>query len=388
MNLTLLKTSDGSSLWSGSFNVSFRDIFALEDDIASQVVSQLRLRLSAAERLRLTKRYTSSPEAYDYYMKGVATFSTVGSASLTNDGDIEYGVKMLEEAVRIDPKYARAHSRLAWGYTWLGVNKGDRRMVDLGRKALAEADALDRDLAESHLVRHLLLWSAFENYQIIAAFDAVRKAQQLNQSIGHYELGQFYAHLGMVKPALRELRRALEIDPTNDAVKAEIPQVYWYSARYEEAIDEHKTIDANVPWVYFYYLGAGRLEDAGRLIDVALERDSGDVRALSGQTLLLALQGNHAEAQRRAGRPPFSDDRRMQRLMHHATYLRACVFALGGNADIAVQWMDETVKTGMPIYPAFERDRCFEKIRGDQRFVQFMAELKPKWEEYARRMPS
>ena len=78
----------------------------------------------------------------------------------------------------------------------------------------------------------------------------------------------------------------------------------------------------------------------------------------------------------------------MQRLMHHATYLRACVFALGGNADIAVQWMDETVKTGMPIYPAFERDRCFEKIRGDQRFVQFMAELKPKWEEYARRMPS
>ena len=318
------------------------------------------------------------------YWKGVATFATVGSASEDNIGDLEPGVKMLEEAVRLDPKFALAHSRLAWGYTWLGLH--GRPTIDRARKALATADALDRDLAESYLVRHLLLWSAFENYQIIPAFEAARKAQQLDQNVGHYELGQLYAHLGMVEEALRELRRALEINPTNAAVKAEIPQVYWYSARYEEAVKEYERLRANVPWDYFYYLGAGHLERGRRLIDVALDRDPRDAKALGAQTLLLALEGKHTEAQKQARRPPLSDEARMLRVMHHGTYLQACVFALGGNADIAVQWLDETVKTGMPIYPAFERDPCFERIRGDQRFVQFMATLKPEWERYERQM--
>jgi hypothetical protein len=57
-----------------------------------------------------------------------------------------------------------------------------------------------------------------------------------------------------------------------------------------------------------------------------------------------------------------------------------------GDATSAVQWLDETVKNGMPIYPAFFRDHCFDKVRKAPEFVQFMAQLKPVWEQYERQM--
>jgi hypothetical protein len=71
---------------------------------------------------------------------------------------------------------------------------------------------------------------------------------------------------------------------------------------------------------------------------------------------------------------------------HHAAYLRGCISALGGDAVTAVRWLQETVDTGMPIYPAFVRDKCFEPIRQTPQFSKFLADLKPVWEDYERRM--
>ena len=64
----------------------------------------------------------------------------------------------------------------------------------------------------------------------------------------------------------------------------------------------------------------------------------------------------------------------------------ACVAALIDDATSAVRFLDATAKNGMPDYPAFSRDKCFDKVRGTPQFVQFMAQLKPVWEEYQRRM--
>ena len=382
INMTLLRAGDGVALWSETFNASVQDIFTVEDEISQRVVSQLRLRLSPEERLRLTKHHTSSPEAYEYYLKGVATFATVGGASTGVAGDLESGVKMFEQAVAIDPKYALAYAQMAWALTFRGLNANDGRpWIDRARSALETAQKLDPGLAESHVVESLLLWSAYEGYQIVPAFNELRVAQQLNPNVGHYEMGELYAHLGMVEPALRELRRALEIDPTNESVRSALPQVYWYSALYEEAIEEHRRVGANVPWLYFYYIGAGRYDEANRLIDVALDRNPKDALALGARDQIQAHQGKAQGV-----RPPLSTAARMNRTMHHATYARACVWASVGNAAVALEWMKETVALGMPVYPAFARDRCFDPIRQSPEYTNFIADLKPVWEGYERTM--
>ena len=76
----------------------------------------------------------------------------------------------------------------------------------------------------------------------------------------------------------------------------------------------------------------------------------------------------------------------MNRTWHHASYQRACISGLAGDAPASVAWLEETVAAGMPNYPAFARDRCFEPIRRDARFEQFMTKLKPVWDDYERRM--
>jgi tetratricopeptide (TPR) repeat protein len=381
--MSLFRVRDGAALWTDTFNVSVDDLFALEDDISQRVVSQLRLQLSAAERLRLTKHHTSNPQAYEYYLKGVATFATVGPASPTNIGDVKAGLRMLEEAVKLDPNYAVAYAQLGWGYTWVGLFSPEGRMwIDRAREALAHADALDPNLAESHVVRHLLLWSAFGGYRMIPAFEELRTAQRINPNVGHFELGTFYGHVGLLDQAIRELRRALEIDPTNASVQAEVPNVYWWNALFNDAIAADQKLERPVPSNYHYYLGAGRTDEARRMIDQALARNPNDLIAADGRFWLFALEGKYAEVRgllTRAGNE-------MSRTYHHLTYLKACVSALTGDDTSAVQWLDATVKNGMPIYPAFWRDKCFDKVRDAPQFTQFMTQLKPVWDQYERQM--
>lgn len=384
VNMTLVRMSDGATLWSQTFNTAFANVFEIEDQIATGVVSELRIELSQTDRMRLTKHHTSSPEAYEYYLKGVATFGSTGAASPNVTGNVDAGLKLLERAVEIDPSYALAHAQLAWGYMWLATTNADVSAFTRAKEALARAEALDSSLAESYVVRHLLLWSGFSDYQILAAYEALEAAQRLNPNIGHGELGALYAHVGMLDQALRELERAAEIDPTNDSARFEIAGAYAYSARYDEAIRASEALPRPIAWSYVYYLGAGRLEEAERMIEAALAYEPADPVALEAKGLLLARRGRHAEAARLLPSPP--QDAALRRTFHHAAYTRACVHALAGDAEAAVDWMNRTVRAGMPIYPAFIRDTCFDPIRESAAFTRFMTELEPVWTEYTRRM--
>jgi TolB-like protein len=386
VNMTLLNAGDGATIWSDTFNDDVADIFDIEDKISQQVVAQLRVRLSADQQRRLTRHYTTRPEAYEYYLKGVATFGTVSGASPTVVGDVVVGLKMLDEAIRIDPDYALAHAQLAWGNAWMGLfSSGGQTWIDRAQKALAVAERLDPTLAETHVVRSLLLWSYYNDYQIIPAFEQLRTAQRLNPNIGHWEMADLLSHVGLIEPALKEAQHALEIDPTNQAYQSQATLSYWINAMHDDAIAANQKLRTGVAWIYNSHLGAGRMDDARRLIDERLAREPGNPSALAARSLLRAYEGAFGEAERLL---TVTATERTARTFHHAAYARACVYALAGKTDTAVEWLQETVRAGMPVYPAFERERCFTRIRQTPPFIKFMAELKPVWEGYRRAIGS
>jgi len=384
VSMALMRVSDGSTLWTQTFDTAFADIFAVEDEIANGVVAQLRPRLNEDDRQRLARHFTASPQAYEYYLKGVATFSTLGAASANVVGNVGAGIELLERAVAIDPTYALAYAQLALAYAWRAAIEGDEAAEARAREAIARADALDPSLAESHVARARLLNSPSGGYQLVPAFEALRAAQAINSNVGNYDMGDLLAEAGMLEPALRYLRRAIDIDPTNESARAGIPNAYWYNAMYEEAIAANQELTRPVAWSFFYYVGAGRREDARRQIDEALARNPKNPAATGGRALLLAWEGRHAEAKELLPEPAPAE--RRAQTYHHGTYIRACVSALGGDAKSAVRWLQETVDTGLRVYPAFVRDRCFDRIRQSAQFMRFMAEFKPIWEEYERRL--
>ncbi len=384
VSLALLRVTDGKTLWTQTFDTPFADIFTVEDEIAKGVVAQLRPRLNETDRQRLTKHFTANPEAYEYYLKGVATFSTIGSASANVVGDLPAGVALLERAVALDPTYALAYGQLATAYAFLAAIEGDETAQARARDAIAKADALDGNLAEPHVARARLLSSPLGGYQLLAAYEALRAAQAINPNVGQFDMGDLLAEAGLVEPAMRFYKRALEIDPTNEAARTAIPNTYWSNAMYEEAIAENLKLRRPVAWSYMYYLGAGRREDARRMIDEALARDPDNRFAKGARALLLAWEGRHAEA--KALLPDLLPAERKGQTYHHATYVRACVSALGGDAVGAARWLQETVDTGLRVYPAFVRDRCFDRIRQTAPFTRFMTDFKPTWEDYQRRL--
>jgi serine/threonine-protein kinase len=382
VNVNLLRVRDGASLWSDTFNVSAGDIFATQDEIAQKVASGLRLQLNTAEQARLSKRYTSSPEAYEFYVRGM---HALDRRTFSADAEpLNLAIAMFGKAIEADPKYALAHAQLAYGDAWMALFVDPHpSWAERAKQSLARAEALDSNLAESHLVRYELAWSAYEGFQIDKAIQELRLAQQLNPSIGHEHLGILLAHIGLEEPALREMRRAMEIDPQSEIVRSRMVETYELLVRPQEALKEQQNLfaaDITPSYLRKSLLWTGQLQSARRVVDKELADRPNDPFALSLLALYQALTGDARSAE--AAIPGFIEKGKQSRAFHHLTYNVACIYALQGKGAEAVKWLRTTVDTGMPNYTLFTRDPHLDKIRKDPAFVQFMAELKSRFEKY------
>src|SRR5262249_8127048 len=241
VGVNLLGSRDGASLWADSFDLRMSDIFTIQDTVAQQVASRLRLQLDSPQQAQLTKRYTSNPIAYEFYLKGA--FNLDQKLSTADAGPpLKSAIDLFKKAIDADPNFALAHAQLALAYATMGVflEPTQPAWVERAKEEINRAQELDPQLAETHLARFQLLYSEFEGYQVEAAVREVRLANQLNPNVGHQELTYLYTHLGLEDLAARELARWFEIDPTSDALKdSPLLLMYEVQSKYDEYAADH-----------------------------------------------------------------------------------------------------------------------------------------------------
>jgi eukaryotic-like serine/threonine-protein kinase len=381
VSVNLLRTSDGASLWADSFDMRSTDIFTIQDEVAQQVAARLRLQLNPTQQMRLAKRYTSNTVAYEYYVKGMNSLDQRGW-SIEGKPQMEATIALFKQAISADPQYALAHAQLAYAYAWMAIFiELDPVWVEYARQEMRQAEALDSQLAETHVARHLILWSAYEGYQTEAAIRELLLTQQLNPGIGHLELGVIYWHNGLEDQAGRELQRALEIDPTSEKVKAEIYNSTALSGRTDEGLAAQRRFFDRDPGLK-YYLEKNRLNDAQPLLEQALAKDPNDPEVRLRKALFLALKEDFHAAE--AEIPWILEHIQKNRAYHHHAYEIARVYALAGKRQEAIKWLRETAGTGLPCYPLFERDPYLNRVRQAPEFIQFMSEMKAQLEKYQR----
>ena len=381
VSVNLLRVIDGVSLWAENFDERFTDIFSIQDKVSQQVAQRLRLKLNPSKQARLTKRYTSNPEAYNYYAKAVYHFENI-RPDLNTRPEADLAIDLFHKAISLDLNYALAHAQLGNAYARIAVFLEDNpALIEQAKQELATAERLDPQLAEVHDARYFIAFSQYEGWQVETAIRELRLAKELDPNVGHSGLADLYHHIGLEKQQDEENEIALTVDPNNDRIKEGYVGQYFQSARPDEGLAARERFFNRGP-DRRYYLEKSMVKEAGPLVEQAYQQNPGDARVQEERALLLALQGKHPEAQ--AAVPLILEKARKNRGYHHLTYDLARIYALGGKIGEALKWLRVTVKEGFPCYPLFARDPFLDPIRQDPAFVLFLEEMKTRWKGYQR----
>lgn len=387
VNMNLLQTSSGASLWTQAFDAPLSDIFAIEDQIAMQAAQQLRVHLDSARQSRMTRRSTGNPAAYEYYLKGLYSNEATRGSGRTH---IDAAIVLFRKATDLDPSFAQAWAQLATCYGELLNFYGPAQEIsDAARDAASHAYALDPDLPELLIFRAQTFWSWRGRYQMEDAIRELRRGAGYNNADVRSMLGVLYAHAGLERQAIAELRRAMEIDPTNSLHPDRLAQAWVCLGQYPEARaaferafameSEHKgdLAASAIPFVY-----ARDFQQARQRLEKARTRNPRQVMTQANLALLAALEGKFSEAE--AAIPSGTEEVEKFHDGHHASFAYAQICALQGKSAEAVRWLRAAAEAGMPNYPMFGRDPFLSRIRNSAEFIQFMTDLKARWDAMVR----
>lgn len=378
INIELVNARDKTQTWGQQYTRPASDLPALLSEISGDVVGQLRLRLTPTEQQRLGHGHTSNAEAFNYYAKGMYHFHNI-RADLGSRQESDLAVDLFKEAIRLDPNYALAHAQLGYTYTRVAVFlENNPALIDEAKKELAIAERIDPQMAEVHAVRSFIAFSQYEGWQVEDAIRELRLAQKLDPNVGHSELGDLYIHIGLEEQAQQECETALRGDPNNEEIKTFYLNQFVITARPDEYLRLNQKFFNRGP-DFIYYLEKRMADESERLVEQTFQKEPSSPWALAHRALLLALRGKLQEAEAMI---PLIVKARKNRGYHHVTYNIARIYALAGKSDEAVKWLRVTSKEGFPCYPLFARDSYLDHIRSDSAFVQFMAEMKTRWENY------
>jgi hypothetical protein len=109
VNVQLIRTETDAHVWAEIYDRELTDVFAIQSEIASTIADALKAKLTGAEKQVIVEKLTENAEAYDAYLRGIA-FNREGNSAAS----AEKVVQALEEAVRLDPRFAAAWALLAW----------------------------------------------------------------------------------------------------------------------------------------------------------------------------------------------------------------------------------------------------------------------------------
>lgn len=339
----LVDAVNGYQLWSAHFDSEMEDVFAIEDDIAENVVRVLRVLLRGQDWGALPRIPRADVRAYECYMRGRQFFHRTLKKSLG------YAREMFTRAIEIDPDYALAHAALADTISvermyYLASDVDLARADEESRRALA----LDPLLAEAHSARgtYLFLAGCFDE-----AEDEFRTAQRLDP--GLFDAYYFYARmcfqLGRMQDAARLFEQACHA--------REDYQAAYFAAQSFEALGQ----EAEAQCSY-----ARALE----IVERHMELNPDDPRAATMRAVSLCRLGRRDEGLAWAEQAMIidPDDAGVR-------YNAACLFSVAGDAERAIACLEEAVDVGFGNRDWLEHDPDMAPLRDDPRFQALLRRM-------------
>jgi adenylate cyclase len=295
----LSDSQTGYRIWSESYDRAIADVFAVQDDITTQITTALKVRLESGPPAAGTED-RMQPETYQLMLRGRYYWN-----QRTPDGFAK-AVSAFQEVTRRDPTNARAYAGLADAY----LSQFDYGLLSWedstprARAAATRALELDDDLAEAHTsLAHILLHEWHWN----AAEEEFRRAIELdpNYTVAHHWHALCLTALGRVDDAVTTMERAQQLDPVSVRVNADLGMAYLAAGRYNDAIvQEERTLElapeADTPkWIRGMALEQlHRFDEAEADLTAVLADDPSDASVMGSLGHLYAVTGQEKAARR------------------------------------------------------------------------------------------
>jgi serine/threonine protein kinase/tetratricopeptide (TPR) repeat protein len=215
----LVQASTGTVVWSETYDRELKDVFKLQEDVASAVVDALKLRLLAEQHIPPGER-TTNVAAYEQYLRALKFRETS-----TVDGDRQ-AIEAFQSAVRMDPNFARGYSGLAIAAATIGGRTVDRAMFELARSNAEQAIRLAPKMASGYIARAMVRMHADWDFAGARADLDNALAIEPNSLGAQQLLGLYLMITGRMDEALAAQQRMVERNPLSSAAWSGLGETY------------------------------------------------------------------------------------------------------------------------------------------------------------------
>jgi TolB-like protein/tetratricopeptide (TPR) repeat protein len=372
----LVNISNGFHLWSDTYNRELKDVFFIQDEIASTIADKLKVTLLSDEKARLVKHSTENLEAYNLYLLGRYFYYK------TTEEDMNKAIRYFEQAIAKDPGYALAYAGQATCYSVLCTTGylAPKESYPKAKEAVVKALELDEELGEAHASLGYLKF--FLDWDFAGAERDFKRAVKLSPgNVDVYILYSIYlTFLGRFDEAIAGFKRAVELDPASLANYVNLGGWgYQFAGRYDESILQiKKGLDMD-PSIFFgqLFLASvfalkGTYGEAISQADKVLSAwpTLEDVQVLSFLGWVNAVSGRQEKARNFLNRML---DLRARRYVD--AYLIGAVYAGLGEKDKAFEWLTKAYEEHAGQMVCIRVDPWIKNLRSDPRYKELLKKM-------------
>lgn len=369
----LIDCTESSQLWGEKYNRNFSDVFAMEADMAQEIASKLRLRLSPDEQQRLTKRSTENVEAYKLYLKAM-----YHASKWTPEG-LQKGIELSRQAIEADPVYPVPHVGLGYIYVLLGYFgwATPREALPRAKSAALKALDIEADYANAHLL--LAIVALFFDWDWRQSETHLRTALRLaaNQAHCHWALGHWLLAMERYEDAIAAMKQAVDLDPLSAPMSLGLGYAYYFARQYDRSLEAYQsTIELDPSFVPAYlalpvlYARTGRYEEAFATIDQFLSPDQFNDYNQIAHARILAIAGRVDEA-----RGLISQLGVKKGYPYIRTFTCAAVHALLGEHEQALDLLERCYQERLSPLAFLAGQPEFESLHGHPRFTNLLGRI-------------
>jgi TolB-like protein/Tfp pilus assembly protein PilF len=362
----LIGAPTDTHLWAESYDRDLRDVLALQDDVARAIASQIKVKLTPQEQVRLASAHRANPEAHEAYLKGRYYWNK------RSRGEVKKSLEYFQRAIEIDPTYPLAYAGIADAYSVLG-DKADVAPSEAWPKARAaslKALEIDETLGEAHASLALVKL----NYDLdwVGAEREFKRAIELssNYASAHQWYGIYLSAMGRSEEAISEEKRAHELDPLSLIMYRAAGTVFHNAHRYDEEIEVYRKALEMDPNFQPVLDGLVQAHEEQGMIEEAIA-EFRQLRTLTGDwpPLTARLASIYARAGRRGEALKLLDELKAQSPRRYVSASNiAMVYTALGDKGQAIAWLERAYVERSPHLYLLKVRPWMDPLRDDPRF--------------------